>query len=132
MTVLQDLIDSRDLIIRDGWSLGRLRGANGSHCAMGAVLDTTGNEHINHSLAYDTMNERGQAVTAALYEAIPAEKRASIMAEWGNEIAELPSDCVRGCIVGDYNNYFGESTVIEMFNVAIAQQRAAASTSYKR
>jgi hypothetical protein len=116
MTVLQDLIDSRDLLIRGGYTAHYLR-MDGRHCAVGAVLDATGNEDI-HAFIYNTMNERGAAVIRALNATLPEDFQPHLNSQHLGDIASR---------VAGYNNRRGEEAVIAMFNSAIAREETLVS-----
>jgi hypothetical protein len=109
MTLLQDLVASRDLLVNDGWVAHKLRDSEtGARCAVGAVLDATGNEDLD-AFTYGEMNERGVAAVDALYNLLPVGWK-------GYREASLTTKAI--CIA-DYNNGRGEQPTVKLFENAI-------------
>ncbi len=128
--VLNDLTAARDLLQEDGWCSGLFKNKQGSHCALGAVYEplvswVDGSGAYYPKEVYTIHNDsRVSPVLDALYAAVPEPFRQRTAREF-NECyprGEVPFGDLRTETIAAYNNRTGESSVIEMFNVAIAAQ----------
>ncbi len=114
MTTVDDLQAARDLLAESGWRTGQLRGPDGSHCAVGAVLDVVGDTHITGWSGYGRASDRSAAAIHALHDELDPTWHA-----YGSSSGAWP----KFNQVAGFNNASTKEKVLALFDKAIAKLR---------